>query len=162
MLEQDHRKVEQLFEQFDDAKDPQMKQRVFQQIRSELEVHARLEEEIFYPKAEQVGEKELKDEVEEAHGEHDKVKEMLRDAEGLDPSSGEFDAAVSGVKGAVEHHVEEEEGEMFEKARASMTEEDLVEVARRMAARRTELTAGAGNGAVGGESHGGVGRLMGR
>jgi iron-sulfur cluster repair protein YtfE (RIC family) len=161
MLEQDHRKVEKLFQQYEKAKEPERKRQVFQQIRNELEVHAQIEERVFYPKAEQAGEKELKEQVEEAHGEHDKVKQMLREADSLDPASGEFDALVSGVKGAVEHHVQEEEGEMFDKARGSMTEDDLAEVARRMTELRSELRAGAGNGS-GGENRSLVGRLMGR
>jgi hemerythrin superfamily protein len=162
MLEQDHRKVEKLFQRYEKAKEPEKKRQVFQEIRGELEVHAQIEERVFYPKAEETGEKKLMEQVEEAHGEHDKIKEMLREAEGLDPASGEFDALVAGVKGAVDHHVQEEEGEMFGKARGSMTEDELAEVARRMTELRSELRAGAGNGSGAGESRGLVGRLMGR
>jgi hemerythrin superfamily protein len=160
MLQQDHRRVEQLFQQFEKAKEPRQKKQVFEQIRNELEVHARIEEEVFYPKAEDAGEKELKELVEEAHGEHDKVKQMLREAEGADPSSGEFDAIVAGLKGAVEHHVQEEEDEMFEKARSSMTSEDRAEVARRMTQLKGQLRPG--NGASGRSGGSLVGRLMGR
>ena len=157
MLMEDHRRVEKLFAQFERAKDAKKKQALFRSIRTELELHARLEEEVFYPDVE--GRQELKSEVKEAHGEHDKVKQMLREAEGLDPDSGEFDATVAGIQGAVEHHVQEEEEQMFPSVRESFSEDHLRELGQKM----TELKSAAsrGNG-VTGESRSLVGRLMGR
>jgi hemerythrin superfamily protein len=159
MLQRDHRKVEQLFQQFEKAKEPRQKQRLFQSIRNELELHAQVEEELFYPRAEDQGDKDLKDQVEEAHGEHDKVKQMLREAEGLDPDSGEFDATVAALRGAVEHHVEEEENEMFDKVRERMTAADLKEMGRELEQLRSTIRPGNGGG---GSDKGLVGRLMGR
>jgi hypothetical protein len=159
MLTQDHRNVAQLFEQFEVASDGKKKRAVFEKIRNELELHARLEEELFYPEAE--SRRELEGEVKEAHGEHDKVKQLLREAEGLDPDSGEFDATVAAIQGAVEHHVEEEERQMFPVIRESFSPDHRKELAQRMQQRRGELQrAGEGNTAGRGRSL--VGRLMGR
>jgi hemerythrin-like domain-containing protein len=157
MLTQDHRRVAQLFEKFESAKDAKQKKSLFETIRSELELHARLEEDLFYPEAED--RPELKDPVEEAEGEHAKMKQMLREAQGLDPESGEFDATVAGLKGAVEHHVEEEEGQIFPVVQRTFSEEHMQELAEKLQARRAELQRG--NGAKG-EGKSLVGRLMGR
>ncbi len=146
----------ELFEQFETARQPKRKQQLFGTIKSELETHTKLEEEFLYPAAEKTGDRELRDEVEEAHGEHDKMKQMLTEAEGFDPESGEFDATVAGLRGAVEHHVEEEEGQMFAEARRMFSEEDLVDMARRMKERRSELRSGNG------KARSLVGRLIGR
>ncbi len=159
MLVEDHRKVADLFEQFESTKDPARKRDLLGVIKNELETHTKVEEELFYPAAEKTGEKKLQDEVEEAHGEHDKMKQMLNQAEGLDPESGEFDATVAGLKGAVEQHVSEEEGEIFPDARRLFTEEELVEMGRRIKERKSELHAG--NGSRGG-GRSLVGRIMGR
>lgn len=157
MLIADHRSVQRLFEQFETAKDAPKKRALFEKIRSELELHTQLEEEIFYPEIET--RKELKPQVKEAHGEHDQVKKMLREAEALDAESGQFDGTVAGIQGSVEHHVEEEEREMFPAVRGSFSEEHLQELAERMQQRRAELQRGNSAGG-GGKSL--VGRLMGR
>jgi hemerythrin-like domain-containing protein len=139
LLKADHEKVASLFKQFDEAKQPSRKQEIFRAIKFALEVHAKLEEEIFYREADEQGQKQLKELLEEARGEHNKVKELLRDAEGLDPDSGEFDAGVAAVKGAVEHHVEEEEGEMFPKIHTTFSADELRDLGRRMEERQAEL-----------------------
>ena len=157
ILTQDHRNVAQLFEQYEVAKDGKKKRAVFDKIRSELELHTQLEEEIFYPEAE--SRQELKKELKEAHGEHDKVKQMLREAEGLDPESGEFDGTVAGIQGAVEHHVQEEEQQVFPVIQQSFSADHMKELAQRMQQRRAELQRG---NATAGKARSLVGRLMGR
>lgn len=157
MLKKDHRQVERLLQQFESAKDAKKKKALFENIRKELELHTRLEEEVFYPEAEQ--RQELKEQVGEAHGEHDTVKQMLRKAAGLDPDSGEFDSTVAGIKGAVEHHVREEEDEMFPVIEKTFSADHLRELGEKMQSRRAQLQRG--NGAMG-EGRSLVGRLMGR
>ncbi len=157
MLIQDHRKVAGLFEQFEVAKEPARKRELFVRIKDALEAHTAVEEELFYPAADKAGQKKLKDEVGEAHAEHGKMKQMLEEAEGLDPESGEFDATVAGLQGAVEHHVEEEEGELFPDARKRLTPDALASLGRQIQAREAERQGG--NGARrGGRSL--IGRLM--
>jgi hypothetical protein len=139
LLHADHQRVSKLFEQFDAATQPSRKRAIFQEIKVALDVHTALEEEIFYWEADLHGQQKLRQLLEEARGEHAKIKDLLRDADGRAPESGEFDAGVAAIKGAVEHHVEEEEGEMFPQIRTVFSEDDLRELAERMEARRTEL-----------------------
>ena len=158
MLIRDHREVDRLLQQFEASKDAGKKKALFEKVRSELELHPRLEEEVFYPEAEQ--RQELKDLIGEAHGEHDKVKQMLREAEGQDADSGEFDATVAGIKGAVEHHVREEEEEIFPVVEKTFSPDHMRELGERMQSRRAELQRG--NSGMGEGRRGLVGRLMGR
>jgi hemerythrin-like domain-containing protein len=139
ILKEDHQKVSRLFKQFEDADDPSRKQQIFRNIKNELEVHAAIEEEIFYREAGQEAEGELREQLEEAHGEHNKVKELLAKAAEHDPDSGEFDAGVAAIKGAVEHHVEEEENEMFKEIRKTFSADELKEIGARMEARKKQL-----------------------
>jgi hypothetical protein len=139
LLKADHQKVAGLFEQFDSAQQPSRKKEIFREIKMALDVHTKLEEEIFYREADEQGEKKLHELLDEARGEHEKVKDLLRDAEGRDPESGEFDAGVAAIKGAVEHHVAEEEGEMFPQIRTTFTADELRDLGRRMQERQAEL-----------------------
>jgi hemerythrin superfamily protein len=144
LLKADHERVARLFEQFEQAREPKRKQHVFREIKVALEVHTTLEEEIFYREADQHGQQKLQALLEEARGEHAKVKELIRGADGLDPESGEFDAGVAAIRGAVEHHVKEEEGEMFPQVRKTFSRDELRELGRRMEVRRSELRREAG------------------
>jgi hypothetical protein len=139
LLKADHQKVAALFEQFEKAEPPSRKKEIFREIKMALEVHTKLEEEIFYREADQQGQQKLHELLEEARGEHAKVKELIHDAEGRDPESGEFDAGVAAIKGAVEHHVAEEEGEMFPRIRMTFTADELRDLGRRMKDRQAEL-----------------------
>jgi hemerythrin superfamily protein len=110
LLMQDHRMVESLFTQFEQtpATAGDQRQQIMDQIAEELEVHAQLEEEIFYPAVQRVT-----GTVGEARSEHGTVRSLIGDAEGRDPSSSEFATKVGELKAAVEHHVSEEEQQMF-------------------------------------------------
>jgi hypothetical protein len=139
LLKADHERVARLFEQFEQAREPKRKQQVFREIKVALEVHTALEEEIFYREADIHGPQKMHQLLEEARGEHAKVKELIRGADGRDPASGEFDAGVAAIQGAVEHHVKEEEGEMFPQIRTTFSRDELLDLGRRMEARRSEL-----------------------
>jgi hypothetical protein len=143
-LKADHERVARLFEQFEQAREPKRRQDVFREIKVALEVHTALEEEIFYWEADIHGQQKVRELLEEARGEHAKVKELIRGADGRDPESGEFDAGVAAIRGAVEHHVKEEEGEMFPQVRKTFSRDELRELGRRMEVRRSELRREAG------------------
>ena len=139
LLKADHRKVAALFEQFEAAKEPSRKKEIFREIKMALDVHTKLEEELFYREADQQGDEKLHGMLEEARGEHDEVKDLIHEAEGRDPESGEFDAGVAAIKGAVEHHVADEEGEMFPQVRTTFTPDELRDLGARMQERQAEL-----------------------
>ena len=106
MLKQDHRKVEGLFDQFEQADDEQ-KERLVEQICSELIIHTKLEEELFYPACRQAGVEREK--MDESQVEHDGAKMLINDLLEADSDAPYFEAKVSVLKEMIKHHVEEEE-----------------------------------------------------
>ena len=106
LLKEDHRKVEELFEQFEKAKGDGRKEKLALEICKELTIHTIIEEEIFYPSIEgKVEEDRLKD----SFVEHDAAKVLIAEIEAGGPSDEFYDAKVKVLKEEIEHHVEEEE-----------------------------------------------------
>lgn len=118
LLKSDHRTVEDLFEEYEHARRKDRKQALVQQICEELTVHAQLEEQAFYPEAQRVLGDE-KDLVEEARVEHEALKWLIGQLESEGPDSELYAAKVKVLKEYVQHHVKEEEKEMFPKLRKS-------------------------------------------
>lgn len=133
LLKADHRKVEQLFSQLESASGKQ-KLQVFDQIRTELELHTHIEEKIFYPALEEP--EETHDLALEAYEEHAVVKNLLKELGRAKSASDEWEAQAKVLQENVEHHVEEEENELFEKAESALGEEELEELGDRMAAEK--------------------------
>lgn len=132
LLKQDHRKVEELFSQFEGLGDRAHKSRakIVQQIILELTIHTRIEEAIFYPAFKQ--EAEEKDLILEAVEEHDVVKYVLRRLKDLEETDETFDAKVTVLKELVDHHVQEEEKEMFKQARQLFDTNRLKELGEKL------------------------------
>jgi hemerythrin superfamily protein len=129
LLKADHRKVEDLFSQLESARG-QAKLRVFEQIKSELELHTHIEETIFYPALEKP--KQTHDLTMEAYEEHNVVKKLLQEMSRARTPNEEWEAKAKVLQENVEHHVEEEEGELFQKAEAALSEEDLETLGEQM------------------------------
>ena len=139
LLKADHRKVEDLFEQFEKAGSADRKQKLAHEICTELKIHTLLEEEIFYPAFEGKIEEDL---LKEAYVEHDGAKVLINDIEAGSPADEFYDAKVKVLSEEIEHHVGEEERPsegMF--AQCRKTDVDLVELRDRMLARKEELKA---------------------
>ncbi|KXU31572.1 hemerythrin [Sphingobium sp. 22B] len=146
LLKADHRKVEDLFEQFEKAGSPARKKTLARQICLELKIHTLIEEEIFYPAFRG---KIEDDTLDEAYVEHDGAKLLVNDIEEGDPSDDFFDAKVKVLSEEIKHHVHEEEmrGEgMF--AQCRKTDVDLIRLRDAMLARKEELLKEAGNGGL--------------
>jgi hemerythrin superfamily protein len=141
LLIEDHKKVKDLFDKFDKLSDRSKvnKKKIADQICLELTVHAQVEEEIFYPAVRAP----IKDEdlMDEAVVEHASAKELIAQISEMDPGDDLYDAKVKVLSEQIEHHVEEEEGEMFPKVRKAKV--DLVALGEEMAARKEELMASA-------------------
>lgn len=133
LLKQDHRKVEELFSQLESSRG-QAKLRVFEQIKMELELHAHIEEKVFYPALEES--KQTHELVLEAYEEHDVVKKLLRELGRAKTATEEWEAKATVLQENVEHHVEEEENELFTKARAALSQEDIEELGEELAAEK--------------------------
>jgi hemerythrin superfamily protein len=140
MLSADHKKVKKLFKDFEKLKESgsdEDKQDVVSEICAELSIHAQLEEEIFYPAVRQaINDDDLMD---EAIIEHAGAKELIAQLEATDPSEPFYDAKVTVLGEEIDHHVEEEEGDMFVKAKKSKL--DLAELGSEMALRKEALMA---------------------
>lgn len=119
LLTEDHKKVKKLFKDFDkmdenDA-DDQAKDGLVKQICQELTVHARVEEEIFYPALRAASDDEHM--MDEADVEHAGIKDLVAQLEEMESSDDHYDARVTVLGEYVAHHVKEEEGKMFSSAK---------------------------------------------
>ena len=139
LLAQDHRKVEELFAQFEKASGTSAKERLVRQICTELKIHSMIEEEIYYP---EIRGKVEEDALDEAYVEHDSAKLLVNELEAAEPDESFYDAKVKVLQELIEHHVEEEEKKrenLFQQTRAA--EIDREALGERLAARKAELTA---------------------
>ena len=139
LLKADHRAVEDLFAEFEKASGDGRKQKIAQQICLELSVHAKIEEEIFYPACEGKVEEDL---LKEAFVEHDGAKVLIAEIMAGDPSDEFYDSKVKVLQEQIEHHVEEEEKRMeglFSQARSAGLDMDAL--GEQLAARKQELLA---------------------
>lgn len=136
LLESQHREVEKLFSQLEKAKDAKKKKALFEELADKLAVHAAIEEHHFYPA---VKAKQTEDILLEAVEEHLAVKRILADLLELSADDDTFDAKIKVLKEQVEHHVEEEEGEMFPKVKKLLDAEELDAVEQEMIAEQEEL-----------------------
>jgi hemerythrin superfamily protein len=149
LLKGQHRDVEKLFEAFESAGTKE-KQALFDRIADALAVHATIEEKIFYPAAKS---EKTKDLLQEAVEEHLSVKRLIADLMELSPSDESFDAKVKVLKEQVEHHVEEEETEMFPKTKSTLDAATLEELGAQMESMAGQLeAAGRPRDAVPGET----------
>jgi hemerythrin superfamily protein len=137
MLEGQHREVEDLFEEFEEAKGGK-KRTVFLMIADKLAVHAAIEEKHFYPAAKS---KDTEDLLLESAEEHLAVKRLIADLLGLEAGDETFEAKVTVLKEQVEHHVEEEEKELFPKVKKLLDETTLEALEQEMTATQEELLA---------------------
>jgi len=135
LLKADHREVEGMFSQFEKTNGMATKAKLAEQICLALKVHTQIEEEIFYPAARDA----LSDEemVDEAVVEHAAAKDLIAEIEAMEPGEDLFDAKVKVLSEQIEHHVQEEEKEMFPKLQK--TDMDMRALGVRMAQRKTEL-----------------------
>ncbi len=134
LLRDDHRDVEKLFKDFEDAGDRAYvaKRRIVDRIVEELSRHAAIEEQLFYPNVKaRVADSDSQ--VLESLEEHSIVKWLLSELDTMDPEHERFDAKTTVLIENVRHHVAEEEGELFPKVRDALGRKDLQELGEQMA-----------------------------
>ena|SRR5688572_3092820 len=132
LLKTDHKKVAGILEKIDATTERAVKTReeLFTQLKTELDIHAEIEESILYPELEK--HEESREIALEAVEEHRIVKELLAELERMSKDDEIWTAKFTVLKENIEHHVEEEEGEMFTKARKALTEEEIETLGTRM------------------------------
>ena len=139
LLKEDHQKVSGIFQQLEPTTERAEKTRteLFAKLKEELDIHAKIEESIFYPAIKQAA--ETREVVLEGFEEHHVIKTLLGELEAMPVDTEEWAAKLKVLQENVEHHVEEEEGEMFQKAREVITEEEINELGARMEELKTQL-----------------------
>jgi hemerythrin-like domain-containing protein len=142
LLKSDHEKVAGILEKLEGTTERALKTReeLFTQLKTELDIHA-FEEKIFYPVLEKA--EESRDITLEAFEEHRLVKQLLGELEAEVKDDEKWTAKFTVLKEQIEHHVEEEEGEMFKKARRVLSKEEIEELGARMEKAKGEQKAAA-------------------
>ena len=141
LLQRDHADVKKLFRQYEKLADAEadgdQRRALAMQICQMLTVHATIEEEIFYPAAREA--EVDADLLDEAEVEHASAKDLIAQIQSMSPDDELYDAKVTVLGEYVNHHVQEEEGEMFPKCRRAKM--DLAGLAEQLAERKSELMA---------------------
>ena len=140
LLEKQHREVEELFEEFEDAGDGarKTKERLCRDVSDQLAVHAEIEEKLFYPESKQENTEEI---LRESVEEHLAMKRLLAEIMEGGTDDEQFMARMEVLKEQVEHHVDEEEKELFPKVRKACSKEELEDLGNRMETLAEELIA---------------------
>ncbi|MDX6613887.1 MAG: hypothetical protein QOD75_3073 [Blastocatellia bacterium] len=143
ILKADHEKVAGILETIEDTTERAVKGRdeLFARLKAELDLHAMIEEEIFYPALEET--EEAREITLEAYEEHRLVKQLLAELEAEPKDTEEWTAKFTVLKENTEHHVEEEEGELFKKARLALTEEEIESLGDELQAAKQQSRAAA-------------------
>jgi Hemerythrin HHE cation binding domain len=136
LLETDHVKVKKLLGELESTTERGVRTReqLFATIKGELVVHEIIEEEIFYPELK--GHPKAKEIVLEAYEEHDVVNTLMGELEGMPVDDERWGPKAKVMKENIEHHIEEEEGEMFDQARRVFDTAELQDLGRRMLERK--------------------------
>ena len=145
LLKEDHDRVREMFDDFRDFReeDRREKQRLFRRIADALELHAEIEERVFYPAVRTIHSEDAEEITLEAFEEHKIVKTLIGQIQSLPRGDARKDAKMKVLMESVEHHIEEEEDEMFAEA-GDLGNEKLEELGDRMQTLRAELAAGRG------------------
>ncbi|MDT5296665.1 MAG: hypothetical protein QOJ76_3545 [Acidobacteriota bacterium] len=139
LLKEDHKKVSGIFEQLEPTTERAEKTRtqLFAQLKQELDIHAKVEESIFYPSIKRAA--ETREIVLEGFEEHHVIKMLLGELDSLPVDTEQWTAKLKVLKENVEHHVEEEEEEMFQKARDVLSEEQIESLGKQMEEMKKQL-----------------------
>jgi len=142
LLESQHRKVEALFKKLESGRsDPTV---VLEELANSLAAHMAIEQEIFYPAIREVD----SDLVNESYEEHSLAEMALKRLLATDPENEAFSARVTALKELIQHHVEEEEQELFPEVHKALYEDQLTALAKRMKVRFQEVFDGGFEAAV--------------
>ena len=142
LLTEDHKRVKALFGDYEKLSDSAhaRRQKLVEQVFEELEVHTTLEEELFYPAVKATADDKAEEMVDESCQEHHVVKMLMAEMKQLEPDNPEYAAKFTVLMENVEHHAEEEEKELFPKAK-KLLGDDLDAMGEQMERRKDALMA---------------------
>ena len=146
LLKEQHDEVRELFKQYEDSGENAhaTRKRLIDEASRQLEIHAELEEKIFYPACRELEDEDARKMVGESLEEHLIVKRLIKELRGLDGRDEKFESKASVLKESVEHHAEEEESDLFPAAEKEFGDERLEELGAEMDALKRRLTASGG------------------
>ena len=132
LLKTDHRKVSDLFDQIEPTtdRDAAARRELFSRLKTELDVHAHVEETILYPRLKQAA--ETKEITTHAYEEHQEVKDLLKEIQSMPPDGEKWMEKVRELRKNVEHHIREEENKMFSEAREVLSGQEVEEIGDRL------------------------------
>lgn len=144
LLTHDHEAVSKLFKEEEklSKRDNNKKVSIFDEIKAALEVHATIEEEIFYPAVKKARSEHVKDEVREGYEEHKQIKSLLVQIANITPDDETYDMKIKVLREDVEHHVKDEQTEMFPDAKKFLGEKRLMALGVELDMRKQELAEG--------------------
>lgn len=140
-LKKQHREVMKLFKEVENTEGPKERKRLMTDIASHLKVHTTIEEEIFYPAVKEIGTEKAEEMMLEAVEEHHVVDLVLEELPQVDPEADTFEAKMTVLKELIEHHVEEEQDEIFPMAERKLGKERISELGERLEERAGALEA---------------------
>ena len=132
LLKNDHAEASDVLKQLEATNEDAAaeRQQLFNKLKTALDIHAHIEETIFYPVLKQ--EAETRDITLEAYDEHKEIKDLLKQLSGTEPTGNAWDNLVNDLKRTIEHHVKEEETEMFPKAQDVLSQQQINDLGTRM------------------------------
>ena len=137
LLRKDHRAVEALFDDIATAEDSDDREKFFEKLKEEFLRHKEAEERTFYAALSMIP--EVADRIEEAMEEHVDAEELFEEIDGLDAEEEEWMATVVELKEEIEHHVAEEEGEIFAQAQEHLTDDQAKKLGKEFESEKKRL-----------------------
>lgn len=139
LLKEDHQKVSGIFQQLEPTTERAEKTRteLFAKLKEELDIHAKIEESIFYPAIKEAA--ETREIVLEGFEEHHVIKMLLNELDAMPVDTEQWTAKLKVLQENVEHHVEEEEGEMFQSAREVLSGDEINQLGTQMEEMKLQL-----------------------
>jgi hypothetical protein len=139
LMHKDHEELKEMLGRVDDVRSVGGREHLLEKIRHELVAHERMEEEVFYPALK--SHKKAREIVLEGFEEHHVVDMVMAEIEGVPFDDEKWGAKFKVMKENIEHHIEEEENEMFKQARQVFDEDELEALGEQMTARKEQLAA---------------------
>jgi hemerythrin superfamily protein len=140
LIKDDHDRLKKMFKRALDTDEPAARAALLQDIRAELLAHERVEEDLFYPALRAASEK-AKDIVLEGYEEHHVIDTILDEMFDVPEDTDQWQAKLKVLQENLEHHIDEEEGEMFQRAKKSLSRDALEELGRKMQQAKTAASA---------------------
>ena len=131
LIKNDHERLKQLFDEALENDAPEAREAALHAIRSELMAHERMEEEVFYPALRSANQK-AKEIVLEGYEEHHIIDVILDELMGVPEDADQWRAKLKVLRENLDHHMKEEEGEMFRRAQQALSQETLEEIGVKM------------------------------